>query len=148
MAERVSTRLTSAEGRKFGFTIGFAFLVLGGLAWWRAQHTLAAAFEIPPAWSGRHRLAVTLAVAGALLVVAGLAAPTRVGPIERAWSAMSHGISRVTTPVFMALVYFGVLTPIGWLMRVSGKSLLVAAPDQPSVWTVRTQRQGDMKRQF
>ena len=39
MAERVPARLTAAQGRRFGLTVGLAFLVLAGIAWWRGHPT-------------------------------------------------------------------------------------------------------------
>ena len=55
MADRVPARLTAAQGRRFAFTVGAAFLVFGGIAWWR-QHPTAA---------------TVLASLGALLAVPG-----------------------------------------------------------------------------
>jgi len=60
--------LSSAEGRRFGLTVGAAFLVLGGAL----------------AWRGRAVAPVALAL-GALLLAAGVIVPTRLGPITRAW---------------------------------------------------------------
>ena len=36
--------MTAAEGRKFAFTVGAAFLVLGGIVWWREHLRVATAF--------------------------------------------------------------------------------------------------------
>jgi hypothetical protein len=101
-------RLTAAEGRKFGLTVGVSLAVLGGLFLWR-QHD---------------RVAVGLLLAGGLLIAAGLAAPTRLGPVERGWMAMAHAISRVTTPIFMSIVYFVVLAPVGLLRQAVRRSPL------------------------
>ncbi|MBI1722503.1 MAG: hypothetical protein HYR48_01180, partial [Gemmatimonadetes bacterium] len=52
------------------------------------------------------------------------------------------------TPIFMGIVYFLVLGPIGLLMRLFRKNPLVADQRDGSVWAVREHRQGDMQRQF
>ena len=36
--------MTAAEGRKFGLTVGIAFLVLAGITWWREHPTLTLMF--------------------------------------------------------------------------------------------------------
>ncbi len=37
LAARVPARLSATEGRRFGLTVGIAFAVLGGVAWWRGR---------------------------------------------------------------------------------------------------------------
>src|SRR3954454_6045583 len=90
MATGVPARLTAAEGRKFGLTVGLAFLALGSIAYWR----------------GKHRTSTVFLVLGGLLVLAALVVPTALGPVERAWMALAHAISKVTTPIFMGVVFF------------------------------------------
>ena len=115
MAERVPARLTAAEGRKFGLTVGIAFLALGSFAMWR----------------GKQRTAMVMLSLGGVLVVAGLVVPTLLGPVERAWMALAHAISKVTTPIFMGIVYFLVITPIGFIRRMSNGRM--GAPKSSSV---------------
>ena len=104
MAKRIPARLTAAAGRKFGLTVGIAFLAIGALLVWRAKPLRAdVAFAL-----------------GALLVLAGLTVPTQLGPVERAWMRLAHLISKVTTPIFMGVVYFLVITPLGLLRRAFG----------------------------
>jgi hypothetical protein len=108
MAEGIPARLTAAEGRKFGFTVGTAFLVLGGIVMWR----------------GKQRTATVLLTLGGLLIVAALVAPTALGPVERGWMKLAHLISKVTTPIFMGVTYFIVITPIGYIRRLAGGSII------------------------
>lgn len=135
MAERVPARLTAAEGRKFGFTVGFAFLALGAFVMWR----------------GKQRTSMVLLSLGGVLVVAALVVPTLLGPVERAWMGLAHLISKVTTPIFMGIVYFVVMTPIGYIRRRSvGK---MGAPKSSSLtnWDTHTPAvavRESMERQF
>jgi len=101
MAEGIPARLTAAEGRKFGVTVGLAFIVLGGVAYWRGRHTTSTVL-----WS-----------VGGVLVLAGLLIPTRLGPVERAWMGLGHLMGKVTQPIFMSIVYFIVIAPIGFIRR-------------------------------
>ena len=134
MEDRVPARLTAAAGRKFGLTVGAAFLVLGGIAWWRGKQTTST---------------VLLSLGGAL-VVAGLVVPTLLGPVERGWMGLAHLISRVTTPIFMGIVYFVAITPIGFIRRLAG-SPIWPRERTASRWEPHTPAVADperMERQF
>jgi saxitoxin biosynthesis operon SxtJ-like protein len=130
----VPARLTPTEGRKFGLLVGAAFLLVGVLLW-RRTHVTAA-------W-------VTTAVAVAL-IAGGLAMPAKLGPVYRAWMALAKVISKVTTPVFMSLIFFVVLTPAGFLVRLFGHRPLTRARGGPTYWQSRApgSRRGDMDHQF
>ena len=125
--------MTAAEGRKFGLTVGIAFLVIGGVLLWRAHPMKAnVAFGL-----------------GGALVLAGLLIPTLLGPVERAWMGLALLISKVTTPIFMGIVYFVVMTPIGWI-RSRGGSPIVRTPGK-SQWNAHDPAVADgarMERQF
>jgi len=135
VAERVSARLSAAHGRRFGLTVGTAFLLLALVAWWRGHPTVAAA----------------LGALGGVLALAALAIPTRLGQVERAWMALAHAVSRVTTPIVMSGLYLLVLTPVGILRRTLSRNPLVHAPAGSSYWRGRPEgarRSASMKRQF
>ena len=87
---------------------------------------------------------------GGALVVAGVLIPGRLGPVYRGWMGFAHALSRITTPIFMGLIYFVVFTPIGLVRRAFGANSLVR-PSGPSFWIARAPgaaRRGDLKRQF
>jgi hypothetical protein len=134
LATGISARLTPAEGRKFGLLIGGAFLVIGMLLWRRARLTEAS---------------VALVVATAL-IAAGLAVPTRLGPVYHAWMALAKAISKVTTPVFMGVIFFLVLAPAGFLLRLLGHRPLSQARGATTYWRDRPAgaRRGEMDHQF
>jgi DMSO reductase anchor subunit len=134
LAAGIPARLTAAEGRKFGLTVGIAFLVLAGLLhFWRHKEAAAA---------------ITGGL-GALLVVAALAVPTHLGPLERAWMGLARVISKVTTPIFMGIVFFLVVTPLGLLMRLFGRRTLVRRAGDKGFWVAPASGgRSDMERQF
>ena len=125
--------MSRAEGRKFGLTVGIAFLALGALLTWR----------------GRQTVALVILSIGGLLVLAGLAIPGRLGPVQRGWMAMAHAIGKLTTPVFMSLVYLIVLTPAGLLRRTIGQNPLRHDAGESGFWKrVDPDRHSDLRRQF
>jgi hypothetical protein len=124
--------LTASEGRRFGLVVGAAFLVLGAIAWWRG-----------------HPLTTTVfAALGASLALAGLVIPTRLGPVEAAWMKMAHAISRVTTPIVMAVIYYVVISPVGYLRRAFGGNPLVHEKTTNGFWRTRSTASSNMERQF
>jgi hypothetical protein len=126
--------LSPKEGRKFGLTVGAAFLVLAAVLWWRGRG-----------------LAPWLGGLGAALALAGLLIPAHLGPVQRAWMGLAHLLSKVTTPIFMSVVYFLVLAPIGVVMRAAGRNPMAVKVRGDSFWFLRDEApesRSSMERQF
>lgn len=134
MADRIRTGLTAAQGRKFAFTVGGAFFVFAAITYWREHPTMMRVF---------------LGLGGAFSL-GGLVAPTMMGPVEKAWMGLAHLISKVTTPIFMGIIFFLVITPISALMALIGKRPLRNDPKAPTYWHTRPEgeRRSDLSRQF
>ncbi len=133
MAGDDRARLTRSELRKFGLTVGIAFGVLAGIVTWRGHETAS----------------LVLASIGGVLIAGGLIAPAALGPVQRAWMGMAHAISKVTTPVFMSIVYYLVLMPVGVLRRTLGSHPLRHPEHEGSFWADRSaDEHNDLRRQF
>jgi hypothetical protein len=135
MERGIPARLTPRQGRSFGLTVGGAFLAIAAFVWWR----------------GHLKTAAVLAGLGFLLAAAGIAIPTRLGPVERAWMSMALALSKVTTPIVMGAIYFMVITPIGLARRVFGSDPLVHRPSGDGFWKPRPEgarRTRSLNRQF
>ena len=135
MAKGIRSRLTASEGRRFGLTVGAAFVVLAGIAWWRDHPTAS----------------TMLASLGGALILAGLIVPTHLRPVERGWMALAHAISKVTTPIVMGVMYLLVLTPVGFVRCRFGGNPLVHAQVDRSYWRARpegSRRSRTLSRQF
>jgi len=129
-------RATRIELRSFGLLVGGAFVVLAAIVAWKSGVLVA---TVP----------VTLTSVGAVLVAAGLIAPRMLGVVYRAWMRFAVLLSRVTTPVFMGVIYFIVLTPIALVMRVAGRNPL-RPRTRDTVWVTRPAggRASVLERQF
>ena len=132
MAHNVPARLTAAEGRRFGLTVGIAFIALALVLWWRDH-------DVP---------AIVGASLGGLFLLSALVIPGRLGPVQSGWMRLALAISKVTTPVLMAIVYFIVITPIGLMRRLLGKSPVVVRT-AATRWEPRVEHsRSDLHRQF
>ncbi len=133
MAAGIPARLTPREGRRFGLVVGAAFLALAALLGWRGAAV---------AWRVASGLGVALALAGALV-------PGRLGPVYRAWMGLALVISKVTTPILMAVIYYLLVTPIGVVMRLAGRRALARRPEAGSYWVAAPSGgRSDLERQF
>lgn len=135
MERAVPARLTPARGRSFGLTVGGAFLAIAAFVWWR----------------GHLKTAAVLGALGFVLVAAGLAIPTRLGGVERAWMGLALALSKVTTPILMGVIYFLVIAPVGIARRVFGGNPMVHRPSAQGYWKPRPEgerRTASLRRQF
>jgi uncharacterized membrane protein len=132
LAQGSPARLSAPEGRKFAFTLAAAFGALAALLWWR----------------GRPTLSTVCGAVAAAFAIAGLVLPGRLGPVYRGWMGFAHAISKVTTPIFLGVVYFLVITPSGLVRRALGGNPL-RAHRGASGWVDRAGApRGDLTRQF
>ena len=132
MAEGIPARLSAAEGRKFGLTVGVAFMAMAAILAWRSHE----------------RLATIAGVLGAALLLAAMLAPGHLGPVERAWMRLALAISSITTPIVLGVVYYLVVTPFGVVRRTLGGNPLKHEPAHGTHWVQRETLQGDLERQF
>ena len=129
----LSREYSPAQGRKFALTVGAAFLVLSLIARFRGHPTSS----------------LVLGVLAIALGIAGLALPAKLEPIERSWMNLAKLIAKVTTPVFMGIVYFIIITPIALMRRAMGGSGLVHSRRDTGYWFDRSDSpRSAMERQF
>jgi len=88
--------------------VGGLFAVLGGLLLWRHRHAAAT---------------VAFALGGPLLLLAA-ASPSLLARPHRVWLAFARVLGRVNSAIFLFLTFFLVLTPLGIVLRLSGRDEL------------------------
>ena len=103
------------EGRKFGLVVGGVFTLLG----------------VALLLAGSRLTGVAFGSAGLVLVLLGAAAPARLGPLHRGWMAVARVLGLVNTTLFLGLVFFLVLTPLGFAFRLTGRDELAPPPPAP-----------------
>lgn len=115
------------EERKFGLVVGGAFVLLGlGLA-----------------WASPRPFGPVLVAAGCALLLSALVAPPVLAPLRRGWMALARALGRVNSVVFLSLVFFLILAPLGVLLRLAGRDELDRKRRGSSSWVPYPARNRD-----
>jgi hypothetical protein len=120
-------RLIGKDDVKLGSDRSFGFVIAGVLA-------LIAAIRL---WHGEN---ATYFLIGMLaLAVPAAVWPRALRPLNLLWYRFGLLLHAVMTPLIMGLMFFTVITPIGWLMRILGKRPLALEfdPAARSYWIHR-----------
>jgi hypothetical protein len=97
--------LNCKELRKFALTTGGILALLFGLFF---PWLLDARFPIWP-W-----------IVAGLLGAWGLVAPLSLQPLYRAWMKFGLLLGKITTPLILGIVFYGLILPMGLVMRLAG----------------------------
>lgn len=79
-----------------------------------------------------------------------LAFPRVIAPIYRLWIVLGEGIGFVISRTILAILFFGIFTPVALFFRLIGRDVLAQKPDKraPSYFKARAQQPQSMKNQF
>ena len=84
-----------------------------------------------------------------VFLLLGFFIPKSLEPLNKTWIKFGELLGRVISPIVMAIIFFGIVTPTGLLMRLMGKDLLkLKFSKNSSYWIKRKKNVGSMKRQF
>ena len=120
LADHREVKTSSDKG--FGFVFAVVFSVVG---LWPLISS-----DQPRLWA----IGVGVAFLGTTLLF-----PKSLRPFNRLWTAFGLMLHKVANPLVMGFLFFGVVTPIGLLMRLLGKRTLDLQFDEErqSYWTER-----------
>jgi len=126
---RKISKTSFRDEREFGLTVGIVLILLGG--WW--------------VYAGRWKVVATGFLAlGPALVILGLLFPRALVLANRAWMALARLLSLFTTPIVLAIVFFGIFMPVGAIKRLFGwDPLRRRASPATSYWNPYNARQRD-----
>jgi hypothetical protein len=90
---------------------------------------------------------------GVLFLMAGLLVPAWLRPVYIAWMLLALLLGTVVTRIIITIVFYLMITPIGWTRRTFGTGDplgLQPEPDNKSYWMNRKEgpNPGQMKKQF
>ena len=97
----------TSSHRSFGWVFTAAFAVIG--VW--------------PMISGGAVRWWSLIAAAAFLVVT-LIAPALLAPLNKLWQRIGMLLHRIMSPLVLGIMFYAVVTPMGWIMRACGKDSL------------------------
>ena len=85
-----------------------------------------------------------------IFLVLGLINSKILTPLNKLWIKFGELLGRIIAPIVMAVVYFIILTPLSFLIRISGKDLLKVKFSNKinTYWIKRIKDLGPMKKQF
>lgn len=70
-------------------------------------------------------------------------------PLQKSWMKLSLLLKKITTPVFLFILFFAVFTPLGFTLRICGKDLLgLKVGNKKSNWKITKEPGTDFTEQF
>jgi hypothetical protein len=111
------------SNRGFGVVFTVVFALIAASQWSHAGSSW-------PYWAG----------AAVVILLVSLFAPAMLAPMARLWMRLALALSKVMTPVIMAVIFFGSVLPTGFLMRLFGKDPLRLKwhKKEATYWIART----------
>ena len=85
-----------------------------------------------------------------IFLILGLINSKFLTPLNNLWSKIGELLGMIIAPVVMGLIYFVILTPISFLIRIFGKDLLNLkySNKNETYWLKRKKNTGSMDKQF
>lgn len=108
--------------RSFGITFCVVFALFAGFSFWFDGNLWP--------WF--------LGISG-LFGVLGIVIPVVLAPLNKLWFLFGLLLHKIMTPLIMGIMFYGLITPVGLLMRLSGKDpmRLRSSPEATSYWIAR-----------
>ena len=84
-----------------------------------------------------------------LFLISGLANANFLNPLNRTWIKFGEILGKIIAPVVMFLIFFALITPLSFVIRIFGKDLLkTRLSNETSYWIKREKDAGTMRKQF
>tara|TARA_A100001015_G_scaffold88470_1_gene98427 strand:- start:688 stop:1068 length:381 start_codon:yes stop_codon:yes gene_type:complete len=85
-----------------------------------------------------------------IFLILGLINSKLLTPLNKSWIKLGEILGIIIAPIVMAFVYFVILTPVSFIVRIFGKDLLSLKllKEKETYWIERKKSLGSMKKQF
>ena len=121
--------------RKFGITLGMILIIISGFLFWKEKES----FQI-------------FLTVGAVLCIIGVVIPVILKPIYWIWMIFANILGWIMTRVILSLLFYMIITPIGFISRLFGKQFLELKWNRTNrtYWNYRSDKpeKGDYEKQF
>ena len=84
-----------------------------------------------------------------IFLILGLINSRILTPLNKLWFKFGILLGKIISPIIMGIIFFLVVTPIGFIMRILGKDVLnLKFNENKSYWIEKTGPKSKMKNQF
>ena len=88
-------------------------------------------------------------VISVIFLFLGLVNSQLLTPLNKIWFKFGILLGKIVSPIIMGIIFFSVVTPIGFIMRFLGKDLInLKYNNNKSYWIEKTGPKSKMKNQF
>ncbi len=88
-------------------------------------------------------------VVAIIFFILGLVNSKVLTPLNKLWFKFGLLLGKIVSPLIMGFIFFFVVTPIAFIMRIIGKDLLnLKFNDKKTYWIEKTDPKSKMKNQF
>ena len=121
----VTPAATQKQLRQFGWMVGTVLILVGGWQLYRQIHPTAR---------------IVLWSVGGFLVLNGLLTPKILAPGYKIWMRLATVLGWINTRILLGLIFYLIFTPVGLVMRLSGRDPLTQRIDRTadSYWVDRS----------
>lgn len=76
-----------------------------------------------------------LLLASAFFLISSLYFEGLLGPINKAWFLLGVGLGKIVSPIVLSTIFFGIITPIAVIIKMTGRDeLKLKRPKKSSYW--------------
>jgi len=84
-----------------------------------------------------------------VFLILGLLNAKILTPINKTWIKFGEILGSIVSPIVMAIIFFGIVTPIGLFLKLIGKDVLKLKQDKKNTyWIEKDNSNNNMKNQF
>ena len=84
-----------------------------------------------------------------IFLILGLLNSNILTPFNKLWFKFGIFLGKIVSPLIMGIIFFGVVTPIGLLMKILKKDIInLKFNDNKSYWVEKSKLKSKMKNQF
>lgn len=150
ISEIKNIKSSPKELREFGLTLGILSAVLGALLLALKLFLQGSGALKLFHWQIAFQWFFMMAI---LFILPAILAPSILKPFQKAWMSLSVILGWVMSHLLLAVIFYFVMTPIGFLARLVGKDFLNSGKDslKSSYWISREEDAGtktDYEKQF
>ncbi len=127
----MSDNIKISSNRSFGIVFFIFFLIL----------------SLWPIFKGEE-IRINLLIISIIFLVLGLMKSRFLTPLNIIWFKFGILLGKFVSPIVMGIIFFLVVTPTGYIMRLIGKDLLRLKKNKNSYWIKKVNYKTTMKNQF